>query len=154
MKTESVMELLKTAYAAELETMQNYLANAVWLDGLQAQEIAKALGDDVVVELGHARRLAHRIKQLGGCPPGSISLPRRQEALQPSSDSSDLLHVVAGVLKAEREAIAIYERLIALCGSADPVTADLAVQILAEEEEHRCLFEGFLKGLNREIAAY
>jgi hypothetical protein len=27
------------------------------------------------------------------------------------------------------------------------VTQDLAVGILADEEEHRCLFEGFLKSL-------
>jgi len=29
------------------------------------------------------------------------------------------------------------------------VTQDLAVGILADEEEHRCLFEGFLKSLRK-----
>ncbi len=38
MKNHKVVELLKRAYAGELETVENYLANSVWLDGLQADE--------------------------------------------------------------------------------------------------------------------
>ena len=30
----NIIPLLTKAYAAELETVQNYLANSVWLDGL------------------------------------------------------------------------------------------------------------------------
>jgi bacterioferritin len=149
MKTNSVIPLLQRAYAAELETVQNYLANAVWLDGLRAQEVVEALTADVTEELGHARRLAHRLKELGACPPGSLALARNQETLQPASDSTDLRHVVVGALAAERDAIATYRSLITACADTDPVTADLAVQILADEEKHRSLFEGFLKSLDK-----
>jgi bacterioferritin len=150
MKTNPVIPLLKKAYAAELETVQNYLANSVWLDGLRAQEIVEALAADVTDELGHAQRLAHRLKQLGACPPGSLALPRTQKMLQPAADSTDLRHVVAGALAAEREAIATYLEIIAACEGVDPVTADLAVNILADEEKHRTLFEGFLKSLDQD----
>jgi len=34
MKETKIILLLTQAYAAELETVQNYLANSVWLDGL------------------------------------------------------------------------------------------------------------------------
>jgi bacterioferritin len=153
MKTNTIIPLLKTAYAAELETVQNYLANSVWLDGLRAQEVVEALAEDVTDELGHAQRLAHRLKQLGVCPPGSLTLARNQEALQPAADSTDVRHVVAGALAAERDAIATYEQLIAACETSDPVTADLAVHILADEERHRCLFEGFLKTMDKPKAA-
>ena len=153
MTTNTVIDLLKKAYAAELETVQNYLANSVWLDGLRAQEIVEALAADVTDELGHAQRLAHRLKQLGACPPGSLDLNRDQKALQPSDDSTDLRHVVVGALAAERDAIATYQAIIAACNSTDPVTADLAVQILADEEKHRSLFEGFLKSMNKDKAA-
>lgn len=153
MKTDTVISLLTKAYAAELETVQNYLANSVWLDGLRAQEVVEALSEDVTEELGHAQRLAHRLKELGACPPGSLALDRSQQSLQPVADSTDLRHVVAGVLAAERDAIATYHSLIAACGSTDPVTADLAVQILADEEKHRSLFEGFLKTLDKARAA-
>lgn len=37
--------------------------------------------------------------------------------------------------------------IIAACDGVDPVTEDLAVQILADEEGHRTLFEGFLKSV-------
>jgi bacterioferritin len=153
MKTKTVIPLLQQAYAAELETVQNYLANSVWLDGLRAQEIVEALADDIADELGHAEKLAHRLKQLGVCPPGSLALVRNQEALQPSADPTDLHHVVVGVLAAERAAIALYEEIIGAADGHDPVTADLAVRILADEEKHRCLFEGFLRGMEQRKAA-
>jgi bacterioferritin len=154
MKTNPIIvPLLKKAYAAELETVQNYLANSVWLDGLRAQEVVEALAEDVTDELGHAQRLAHRLKELGACPPGSLTLTRNQEALQPAADSTDLRHVVMGALSAERDAIATYQEIITAASDTDPVTADLAVQILADEEKHRSLFEGFLKSMDKAKAA-
>lgn len=153
MKTKPLIALLQSAYAAEMETVQNYLANAVWIDGLRAQEIVEALEADVLEELGHAQKLAHRMKQLGACPPGSLELARTQEALQPAVDPTDLRHVVGGVIAAEREAIATYHKIIVECGDRDPVTADLAVRIMADEEAHLCLFEGFHRGLGRDTAA-
>lgn len=153
MKNNTIIPLLKKAYAAELETVQNYLANSVWLDGLRAQEVVEALAGDVTDELGHAQRLARRLKELGACPPGSLDLPRTQTDLQPAADSTDLRHVISGALAAERDAIATYTELINAASTSDPVTADLAVQILADEERHRSLLEGFLKGMDQKTAA-
>lgn len=147
MRMETIISPLKKAYAAELETVQNYLANSVWLDGLRARDIAAALAEDVTEELGHARKLAHRLKQLGACPPGSLAIKATQKSLQPPADSTDLRQVVQGTLDAERAAIATHLELIAVCDGVDPVTQDLATQILADEEGHRTLFEGFLKSL-------
>ncbi len=149
MSDKKIVELLHKAYAAELETVANYLANSIWLDGLRAEEIKESLAEDVTEELGHAQKLAHRIKQLGGCPPGSLQLERTQKALQPPADSTDILAVVRGVLAAENDAIRIYQELIKACDGKDWVTQDLAVGVLADEEEHRCLFEGFLRSLEK-----
>ena len=150
MTKDDIVQLLKKAYAAELETVQNYLTNSVWLDGLRAREVAEALATDIHEELGHATRLAGRLKQLGSCPPGSLDLERNQSDLQPAVDSTDVRHVVEGALAAERDAVDIYKEIIAACEGVDPVTQDLAVTILAEEEAHRTLFQGFLKSLNRD----
>ncbi len=150
MKNENIITLLTKAYAAELETVQNYLANSVWLDGLRAHEVAEALTIDVTEELGHAEKLARRLKQLGACPPGSLDLDRNQKSLQPSADSTDIRHVVKGALEAERDAIATYLEIIDACEGVDPVTQDLAITILADEEGHRTLFEGFLKSLEKD----
>jgi len=51
------------------------------------------------------------------------------------------------VLDAENDAIAIYKKLIKASEGSDPVTADLAPEILADEEAHRTLFDGFAKSL-------
>jgi bacterioferritin len=150
MKDTKTISLLEQAYAAELETVQNYLANSVWLDGLGAQEVSESLAEDVAEELGHAQKLAHRLKQLGACPPGSLKLERSQKSLQPPVDSTDVLSVVRGVLDAENEAIARYRQIIKACEGTDYITQDLAIRLQADEEDHRCLFEGFLKSLKKE----
>jgi len=101
MKNKAIIALLQSAYAAELETVANYLANSVWLDGLRAEEVKESLDEDIAEELGHAKQLAQRIKQLGGRPPGSLSLARGQKSLQPPKDSTDLYSVIQGVIDAE-----------------------------------------------------
>jgi len=150
MNDAKTISLLEQAYAAELETVQNYLANSVWLDGLGAQEVSESLAEDVTEELGHAQKLAHRLKQLGACPPGSLKLERSQKSLQPPVDSTDVLSVVGGVLDAENDAIARYQQIIKACEGTDYITQDLAIRLQADEEDHRCLFEGFLKSLKKE----
>lgn len=141
-----VIELLQKAYMMELETVQNYLANSIYLDGVQAEEIKKALGGDVTEELGHAQKLAQRLKQLGGRIPGSLALERDQEALQPPEESTNVEAVVDGVIEAENDAISHYRHLIDVTDGSDFVTQDLAIEILADEEQHRTQFEGFRAG--------
>ncbi len=139
-----ILASLAQAYAMELETVQNYLANSIHLDGLHADVVKRALATDVPAELGHARALAERIKTLGGTVPGSLACKREQTYLQPPHRSQDVLAVVRGVVTAENAAIAHYQRLIRLCDGVDPVTQDLAIGILGSEEAHRREFMGFL----------
>ncbi len=149
MSDQKIVELLHKAYAAELETVANYLANSVWLDGLRAEEIKESLAEDLTEELGHAQKIAHRLKVLGAAPKGSLDLARTQKTLQPPADSTDILAVVKGVVDAEKSAIAGYRELAKACDGKDYVTQDLAVTLLADEEEHLCLFEGFLRSLEK-----
>ena len=149
---ESIVRELKRAYAGELETVQNYLANSVDLDGVRAEEIKKALAADIQEELGHATMLAKRIKVLGGRVPGSMELEREQSFMQPPQDSTDLITVIKGVIAAEDSAIEGYERIIKLCDQDDPVTQDLAVTLLGDEQEHRRAFVGYLTEFERKKA--
>src|SRR4051812_17988595 len=148
-KSEDVVGLLKTAYAMELETVQNYLANSIDLDGVRAQEIKKALTAEVGSELGHATQVANRIKQLGGLVPGSLSLALTQESSQPPEDTTDVASVIHGVLDAENAAIQHYRHIIKATEGRDYVTQELAIQLLGQEEEHATLFRGFLKEYER-----
>lgn len=146
---DQVVTELKRAYGMELETVQNYLANSIDLDGVRAEEIKKALAADIQEELGHAQMLAKRIKVLGGRVPGSLDLERNQKFLQPPQDSTDLTAVIKGVIEAEEGAIAQYEKIIRLCDQVDFVTQDLAIGILGDEQEHRRAFVGYLTEFER-----
>jgi bacterioferritin len=148
---ENIIRQLKTAYAGELETVQNYLANSVDLDGVRAEEIKKSLAADIQEELGHAMMLAKRIKVLGGRVPGSKELERVQDSLQPPQDSTDLITVIKGVIAAEDSAIEGYEQIIEMCDKVDPVTQDLAVTLLGDEQEHRRAFVGYLTEFEKKL---
>jgi len=144
-KNADIISALTDAYWKELETVQNYLANSVNLDGIRAEEIKKALAADVAEELTHAQQLASRIKVLGGRVPGSKEFKARQKSLQPPKDTTDVVGVIEGVLEAEEDAIAGYNQLIKMCDGRDYVTQDLAVTLLTDEEGHRQLFHSFMK---------
>src|SRR5690606_5965321 len=93
-KTESkIISVLQKAYRIEVDTAANYLANSVHLDDVRAEEVKRSLAEDVTDELGHARRLADRIKQLNGRVPGSLELQFDQESLRPPEDTTDVLAV-------------------------------------------------------------
>ncbi len=146
MSSDRVIELLRTAYGDEIETVMNYQTNAIVLDGVRAEEIKESLQADIQEELGHAEQLGQRLKQLDARPPASGEFTASQESLQPPADSTDVLAVIRGVLDAEEDAIATYRSLIEAARDADdPVTEDLAITILADEEAHRTEFRGFEK---------
>ena len=142
---KDIIKELCIAYAMELETVQNYIANSVHLDGVRSDVIKKALAADVATEVMHAQQLAQRIKTIGGLLPGSLANPRNQTYLQPPKDTTDVVFVIKGVIRAEEGAIAQYNKIIKLCEGRDYVTQDLVIEILAGEEDHRREFIGFLK---------
>jgi len=49
------------------------------------------------------------------------------------------------VIEAETGAINHYNKIIEFCEGRDPVTQDMVVEILSDEEGYRRLFEGFLR---------
>ena len=142
---EEIIVGLRKAYCMELETVLNYLANSLMLDGVRADFIKQALTGDIQGELTHATQLGNRIKQLGGTVPGSLKVELNQNYMQPPSDTTDVVTVIQGVLRAENEAIDHYKKLIKLTDGEDYVTQDLLITILADEEGHRQQFEGYLK---------
>ena len=142
---EQIIASLVQAFNMEVETVINYLANSLHIEGVRAEFIKQALATDIQGELTHAQQLGNRIKQLGGSIPGSLHLKMTQRSLEPPEDSTDVVHVIKGVLKAENEAIEHYKSLIKLTDGEDYVTQDLAITILSDEEGHRQQFEGYLK---------
>ena len=146
MTTDEITDLLTEAYIDELETVMNYLTNAIVLDGIHAEEIKESLEADVQEELDHARMLGERLKQLDQSPPGSEAFEATQASLQPPEDTTDVQAVIDGVLEAEDDAIETYRALHEAASEAnDPVTEDVAVTILAAAAAHHTEFRGFQK---------
>lgn len=144
-KRTEIIELLKKAYFAELETVINYTTNSVNPDGVRAQEIKESLEEDIQEELGHAQEFASRIKELYGVVPGSMDFRAEQNLLQPPEEQTDVVHVIKGVIDAETRAIELYTRIVEVPEDSDPVTNDMVIAILRGEQEHRRMFEGFLR---------
>lgn len=142
---DKVITLLKKAYWMEIETVMSYISNSVNPDGVRAQEIKESLAADIQEELGHAQQFAERIKELYGVVPGSLEFAAEQDYLQPPSTQIDIVHVIKGVIAAERGAIEYYSHVIEETEEIDPVTQDMVIAILRDEQGHLRLFEGFLR---------
>jgi bacterioferritin len=144
-KREEIVAMLQKAYWMEIETVMSYLANSVNPDGVRAQEIKESLEEDITEELGHAKQFAERVKELYGVVPGSEEFAAEQSYLQPPEHQTDVVHVVRGVIEAETGAIEHYTKIVEATDQIDPVTNDMVINILHDEQGHRRLFEGFLR---------
>ena len=143
-KRGEIVKLLARAYWMEIETVMSYITNSINPDGVRAQTIIASLRGDIQEELGHAQLFAKRIKELYGVVPGSMEFKPEQTYLQPPEQQTDIVHVIKGVIEAETGAIEHYNAVIDATED-DPVTQDMVVAILNDEEGHRRLFEGYLR---------
>jgi bacterioferritin len=144
-KRDPLIEMLKTAYWMEIETVMSYIANSINPDGVRAREVVEHIEEDIQDELGHARKFGERIKELYGVVPGSGEFRAEQSYLQPPSDQTDIVHVIKGVIEAEKGAIAHYQDIIDFSDGVDLVTQDMVIDIQRDEQQHLRLFEGFLR---------
>ena len=149
-KREELLKMLEKAYWMEMETVMSYMANSINPDGVRAQEIIESLKGDIQEELSHGQQFAERIKELWGVVPGTLEFQAEQKYLQPPQEQTDIVHVIRGVIEAETAAIEHYNRIIEFTDQLDPVTNDMTIEILHDEEGHKRLFEGFLREYEKE----
>ena len=142
---EKLVAMLEKAYWMEIETVMSYVTNSTNPDGVRAMEIKQSLEADIAEELGHAQQFAARIKELYGVVPGSKQFAAEQDFLQPPEEQTDIPHVIRGVIEAEAGAISFYNEIIEFAGDVDPVTEDMVITILRDEQGHMRTFEGFLR---------
>jgi bacterioferritin len=144
-KREQLIEMLTKGYWMEIETVMSYISNSINPDGVRAREVVEHLEQDIQEEIGHAQQFGQRIKELYGIVPGSLQFKPEQSYLQPPEHQTDVVHVIKGVIEAETKAIEHYERIIDFCDGLDLVTQDMVITIQRDEQQHRRLFEGFLR---------
>lgn len=139
---------LSRAYADEWLAAYAYTHMAQIVTGRPAaKHLAEALLDTAKEELEHQEELAERIVSLGGKPPADVA--RLVEASNagyptPPADEKDFEGMVKTVIKAEQDAIEVYQKLAQKTHGKDPITYELIVHILGEEVAHEDDFEALI----------
>jgi len=142
-----IVEALQRIYADEWLAHYNYLLAANLATGINAEVVAEKLKAQSAQELEHAQRVARRLLQLGAEPIRDLAeLPRRANCPSFSlpQDPADLKGIINAVLEAERCAIEVYANLVEKTRVVDPVTHEMAEELLADEVDDEEEFENLL----------
>lgn len=133
----AVVALLRQAFAAEWLAYYQYWLGAKVARGCMRASIADELEAHAAEEFAHAGQVADRIVDLGGVPTMS---PADWNAVSPCKfacpDDRSVEALVEQNIEAERCAIDLYKRILDATREADEVTYDMAVKILADEQQH------------------
>ncbi len=137
MDVNRVLELLNKAFADEWLAYYQYWVGAKVVAGPMKNAVTTELLEHAADELRHAEMLTTRIIQLGGTP---LLSPLDWTSWCNCSYAAPVDPFVEKVLEqsisGEQCAISVYNSLIQEVGLDDPVTYNLAVQILQDEVEH------------------
>ncbi|MDZ7372707.1 MAG: ferritin-like domain-containing protein [candidate division KSB1 bacterium] len=125
-----IIDALNEALSLELGALTQYMWHHVMARGLESPGFREEVKKISIAEMRHAEALAERIFYLGGEPTVKIG---------PVKVGGDLKKMIDDDVKAEEEAIALYKRIFEMAKD-DPVTQDLVLKILGEEEEHHDFF--------------
>ena len=133
--TDEAIKHLNEALATEIVCVLRYRFHYFMASGIHKDGAAAEFLEHSNAELGHADRIAERIKQLGGKPeftPDTLTSRSHAEYVEGTS----LEDMLKEDLVAERIAIQSYRELVDFFGSKDPTSRRLMEEILAVEEEH------------------
>jgi bacterioferritin len=142
-----LIDALKKAYLDELLAFYSYWITALVAEGWHGEELAEHFKEEATDELGHAEKLANRISELGGDPlvhPAEWEKGANAPFTPPRKARADADGMVADQLKAEAGAIQAYSRLAKMTFGKDPVTYELATELLKDEVRHEEFLENLL----------
>jgi bacterioferritin len=134
---DRVLELLNKAFADEWLAYYQYWLGAKIVAGPMKDAVIAELMQHATDELRHADMVSNRIIQLGGTP---ITTPMKWFDMTNCGydEPSDpfVQRILEQNIKGEQCAISVYHALIEEVGLKDPVTYNIAAQILQDEVEH------------------
>ncbi|MBN2029430.1 ferritin [bacterium] len=137
MDINKVLTLLNKAFADEWLAYYQYWLGAKVVAGPMKDAVIAELIQHAADELRHADMVSTRIIQLGGTP---LTTPKKWlEQTNCGYDPPDdpfVKKILEQNIKGEQCAITVYNSIIEQVGLKDPVTYNLAVQILEDEVEH------------------
>ena len=137
MDVNKVIDLLNRAFADEWLAYYQYWLGAKVAKGPMKEAVIAELVQHAADELRHADMVSTRVIQLGGTP---VTTPEEwYKKTNCGYDAPDDPHVKVLLeqnIKGEQCAIGAYNSMLAATRDKDPVTYNMAVQILQDEVEH------------------
>lgn len=152
MDVSKLIELLNRAFADEWLAYYQYWIGAKVVKGPMKEAVIAELIQHAADELRHAEMLTGRIIQLGGTP---ILKPedwyKMTNCGYDAPEDPFVRPVLEQNVKGERCAIDTYKRLLEITKDKDPVTYNIALQILQDEVEHEEDLQALLEDIEEMI---
>jgi bacterioferritin len=137
MDVKQLVKVLNKAFSDEWLAYYQYWIGAKVVKGPMKEAVIAELTQHAADELRHADMIAMRIIQLGGTP---VSKPeewyKHSNCGYEAPDDPFVGKVLDQNIGGEQCAIMTYKKLINLTLAKDPVTYNIALQILQDEVEH------------------
>ena len=136
-KVEQVIEMLNKALADEWLAYYQYWIGAKVAVGPMRGAVAVELEEHATEELGHALLLVERILQLGGTP--LLSPKDWYDVTNCGYETPEDPYVEVLLdqnIQGEQCAIGVYQKLVEFTKDVDPVTYEMALQIMTDEIMH------------------
>jgi len=148
MDVDELIGLLNKAFADEWLAYYQYWLGAKLAKGPMKEGVITELLEHAADELRHSEMLAARIIQLGGTPP--LTPQSWYEITNCGYEAPEAPYVEVLLeqnIAGEQCAIQVYQQLVEKTKEVDPLTYNIALQILTDEVEH----EEDLQGLAEDI---
>ena len=149
MDVNKVLELLNKAFADEWLAYYQYWLGSKVIEGPMKDAVITELLQHAADELRHADMVTTRIIQLGGTP---LTTPKKwlewTNCGYEAPDDPFVRAILMQNIKGEQCAISVYNSMIQEVGLKDPVTNNMAVQILQDEVEHEEDLQALLEDIS------
>ena len=155
MDVSELLTLLNKALSDEWLAHYQYWVGAKVVTGPMKDAVIAELRQHAAEEMAHAELLTTRIIQLGGTP---VLTPEQWFSLTncgySAPDDPFVQAVLEQNIKGEQCAIDVYDKLMQITKEADPVTYNIALQIIEQEVEHEADLQGLLDDLQMMLSRY
>ncbi len=144
---EKIVEKLLSAFADEWVAAYFYTLTAYSIKGNLSEEIAEHFLKEAEDEIRHARMIADRLQDFDVDPPRDFTkLWEISGCKYPPipDDPYDIDGWIKAAVEAERCAIKAYKELYDLTHGYDPVTEELAEDLLRDEVRHETMLRNLL----------
>lgn len=155
MDVKKLLTLLNKALADEWLAHYQYWVGSKVVAGPMKDAVITELVQHATEEMAHAELLATRIIQLGGTPVLSPAEWMKLTNCKYDAPVDPFVQVVLEQnIKGEQCAIGVYEKLMKITKDADPVTYNIALQIIEQEVEHEEDLQSLLEDLKMMFKHY